>query len=219
VGGVGHIVPCARARQVAQTALQANSGAHESSQALAGALGVGGGVEWACRRAESANTASIALHGMGQRLVAVSALLVQAVFEQMSPLIIIFGSEACCQKCTPRKMARAESAGAAGGRRWPPPALLAVVALHRKKKKLVLQDVLVAAEPSQEVIFEHCDMRTLRRPAAAAHGHSSRSRLGWRSRIHLLTQIDRSQKSAAKKQGIRHVVRLERILRRIRTDH
>jgi hypothetical protein len=37
---------------------------------------------------------------MGQRLVAVSALLVQAIFEQMSPLI--FGSEACCQKCTPR---------------------------------------------------------------------------------------------------------------------
>jgi hypothetical protein len=31
VGGVGHIVPCARARQAAQTALQANSGAHESS--------------------------------------------------------------------------------------------------------------------------------------------------------------------------------------------
>jgi hypothetical protein len=64
---------------------------------------LGGGVEWACRRAESANTASIALQGMGQRLVAVSALLVQAVFEQMSPLI--FGGEACCQKCTPRKMA------------------------------------------------------------------------------------------------------------------
>jgi hypothetical protein len=32
---------------------------------------------------------------MGQRLVAVSALLVHAVFEQMSPLI--FGSEACCE--------------------------------------------------------------------------------------------------------------------------
>jgi hypothetical protein len=48
---------------------------------------LGGGVEWACRRAESANTASIALQGMGQRLVAVSALLVQAVFKQMSPLI------------------------------------------------------------------------------------------------------------------------------------
>ena len=31
--GVGHIVPCARARQAAQTALQANCGAHESSQA------------------------------------------------------------------------------------------------------------------------------------------------------------------------------------------
>jgi hypothetical protein len=30
-------------------------------------------------------------------LVAVSALLVQAIFEQMSPLI--FGGEACCQKC------------------------------------------------------------------------------------------------------------------------
>jgi hypothetical protein len=40
---------------------------------------LGGGVEWACRRAESVNTASIALQGMGQRLVAVSALLVQAV--------------------------------------------------------------------------------------------------------------------------------------------
>jgi hypothetical protein len=36
-------------------------------------------------------------------LVAIGALLVEAVFEQMSPLI--FGSEACCQKCTPRKMA------------------------------------------------------------------------------------------------------------------
>ena len=36
---------------------------------------------------------------MGQRLVAIGALLVEAVFEQMSPLI--FGSEACCQKCTP----------------------------------------------------------------------------------------------------------------------
>jgi hypothetical protein len=58
---------------------------------------LGGGVEWACRRAEGANTASIALHGMGQQLVAVSALLVQAIFEQMSPLI--FGGEACCQKC------------------------------------------------------------------------------------------------------------------------
>jgi hypothetical protein len=41
-------------------------------------------------------------HGMGQRLVAIGALLVEAVFEQMSPLI--FASEACCQKCTPRKM-------------------------------------------------------------------------------------------------------------------
>jgi hypothetical protein len=57
---------------------------------------LGGGVEWACRRAESANTTSIALHGMGQQSVAVSALLVQAVFEQMSPPI--FGSEAWCQK-------------------------------------------------------------------------------------------------------------------------
>jgi hypothetical protein len=64
---------------------------------------LGGGVEGACRRAESANPASIALQGMGQRLVAIGALLVEAVFEQMSPLI--FGSEACCQKCTPRKMA------------------------------------------------------------------------------------------------------------------
>jgi hypothetical protein len=59
---------------------------------------LGGGVEWACRRAESANTVSIALQGMGQRLVAVSALLVQAVFEQMGPLI--FGSEACCDTGT-----------------------------------------------------------------------------------------------------------------------
>ena len=40
---------------------------------------------------------------MGQRLVAIGALLVEAVFEQMSPLI--FGSEACRQKCTPGKMA------------------------------------------------------------------------------------------------------------------
>ena len=31
--------------------------------------------------------------------VVFGALLVEAVFEQMSPLI--FGSEACCQKCTP----------------------------------------------------------------------------------------------------------------------
>ena len=38
-----------------------------------------------------------------------------------------------------------------------------------------------------------------------AHGHSSRSSgagcMGWRSRIHLLTQIDRSQQSAAMQQG------------------
>jgi hypothetical protein len=74
VGGVGHIVSCARARQVAQTALQANSGAHVSSAGRR----LGGGVEWACRRTESANTASIALQGMGQRLMAVSALLVQS---------------------------------------------------------------------------------------------------------------------------------------------
>eukprot|EP01047_Picozoa_sp_COSAG01_P018042 COSAG01_NODE_969_length_12378_cov_41.649320_1_plen_68_part_00 len=35
--------------------------------------------------------------------VVFGALLVEAVFEQMS--LLIFGSEACCQKCTPRKMA------------------------------------------------------------------------------------------------------------------
>jgi hypothetical protein len=39
------------------------------------------------------------------------------------------------------------------------------------------------------------------RAAAPAHGHSIRRRLGWRSRIHLLTQIDRSQQSAAMQQG------------------
>ena len=64
---------------------------------------LGGGVEWACRRTEGANPASVPLQGMGQRLVAIGALLVEAVFEQMSPLI--FGSEACRQKCTPGKMA------------------------------------------------------------------------------------------------------------------
>ena len=56
---------------------------------------LGGGVEGAYRRVESANPASVPLQGMGQRLVAFGALLVDAVFEQMSPLI--FGIEACCQ--------------------------------------------------------------------------------------------------------------------------
>jgi hypothetical protein len=36
---------------------------------------------------------------------------------------------------------------------------------------------------------------------AGAHSHSIRRRLSWRSRIHLLTQIDRSQQSAAMQQG------------------
>ena len=48
---------------------------------------MGGGVEGAYRRTESVNPASIPLQGMGQRLVAIGALLVEAVFEQMSPLI------------------------------------------------------------------------------------------------------------------------------------
>ena len=64
---------------------------------------MGGGVKGAYRRIESANPASVPVQGMGQRLVAFGALLVEAVFEQMS--LLIFGSEACCQKCTPRKMA------------------------------------------------------------------------------------------------------------------
>ena len=64
---------------------------------------MGGGVEGAYRRTESVNPASIPLQGMGQRLVAIGALLVEAVFEQMS--LLIFGIGACRQKCTPRKMA------------------------------------------------------------------------------------------------------------------
>ena len=64
---------------------------------------LGGGVKGAYRRIESANPASVPVQGMGQRLVAFGALLVEAVFEQMS--LPIFGIEACCQKCTPRKMA------------------------------------------------------------------------------------------------------------------
>ena len=59
---------------------------------------MGGGVEGACRRTESANPASVPLQGMGQQLVATGALLVEAVFEQMSPLI--FGSEASLQIST-----------------------------------------------------------------------------------------------------------------------
>ena len=64
---------------------------------------LGGGVKGACRRAKGVNPASIPLRGMGQRLVAIGALLVHAIFEQMS--LQIFGSEACCQKCTHRKLA------------------------------------------------------------------------------------------------------------------
>ena len=64
---------------------------------------LGGGVKGACRRAKGVNPASIPLRGMGQRLVAIGALLVEAVFEQMS--LLIFGIGACRQKCTPRKMA------------------------------------------------------------------------------------------------------------------
>ena len=64
---------------------------------------LGGGVQGACRRAESPSPASVAFGGMGQRLVAIGALLVEAVFEQMS--LLIFGIGACRQKCTPRKMA------------------------------------------------------------------------------------------------------------------
>ena len=43
----------------------------------------------------------------------------------------------------------------------------------------------------------------MRRPArtCARISHSIRGRLDWRSRIHLLTQIDRSQQSAAMQQG------------------
>ena len=55
---------------------------------------LGGGVKGACRRAKGVNPASIPLRGMGQRLVAIGALLVHAIFEQMS--LQIFGSEACC---------------------------------------------------------------------------------------------------------------------------
>eukprot|EP01047_Picozoa_sp_COSAG01_P064434 COSAG01_NODE_8525_length_2753_cov_3.025245_2_plen_84_part_00 len=65
MGGVGHIVPCA--------------------QEQPGEIGrLGGGVEGACRRTESANPASVPLQGMCQRLVAIGALLVEAVFEQMT---------------------------------------------------------------------------------------------------------------------------------------
>ena len=53
---------------------------------------LGGGVKGACRRAKGVNPASIPLRGMGQRLVAIGALLVHAIFEQMS--LQIFGSEA-----------------------------------------------------------------------------------------------------------------------------
>ena len=73
-------------------------------QEQSGEIGrLGGGVKGACRRARGVNPASIPLRGMGQRLVAIGALLVHAIFEQLS--LQIFGSEACCQKCTPRKMA------------------------------------------------------------------------------------------------------------------
>ena len=51
-------------------------------QEQSGEIGrLGGGVEGACRRTESVNPASIPLQGMGQRLVAIDALLVEAVFE------------------------------------------------------------------------------------------------------------------------------------------
>ena len=40
---------------------------------------LGGGVKGACRRAKGVNPASIPLRGMGQRLVAIGALLVEVV--------------------------------------------------------------------------------------------------------------------------------------------
>ena len=49
---------------------------------------LGGGVEGACRRAKSVNPVSIPLWGMGQRLVAIGALLVHAIFEQVSLQIV-----------------------------------------------------------------------------------------------------------------------------------